>query len=61
MSERLVTNRLALEPLSRETARAVLAGNVPSRRALERAGFTLEREADGLRWYALGPPALPSS
>jgi RimJ/RimL family protein N-acetyltransferase len=32
----------------------VLADNVPSRRALERAGFTLEREENGLTWYALG-------
>ena len=38
----------------RVVARAVLADNVPSRRALERAGFELEREQDGLTWYALG-------
>jgi RimJ/RimL family protein N-acetyltransferase len=38
----------------RVVAREVLADNVPSRRALERAGFVLEREARGLVWYALG-------
>ena len=32
-------------------AREVLAENVPSRRALENAGFDLEREKDGLTWY----------
>jgi RimJ/RimL family protein N-acetyltransferase len=36
----------------RVVAREVLASNIPSRRALERAGFRLEREADGLTWYA---------
>jgi RimJ/RimL family protein N-acetyltransferase len=39
--------------VTRVVARAVLADNVPSRRALERAGFRLEREEDGLVWYAL--------
>ncbi len=38
----------------RVVARGVLAGNAPSRRALERAGFVCEREADGLTWYGLG-------
>lgn len=33
-------------------AREVLAENVASRRALENAGFVLEREHDGLTWYA---------
>lgn len=37
----------------RVVAREVLADNVPSRRALERAGFALEREEGGLVWYAL--------
>jgi len=37
----------------RVVAREVLAGNVPSRRALVRAGFALEREERGLVWYAL--------
>jgi RimJ/RimL family protein N-acetyltransferase len=37
----------------RVVARAVLADNMPSRRALERAGFLLEREEGGLVWYAL--------
>jgi RimJ/RimL family protein N-acetyltransferase len=37
----------------RVVAREVLADNVPSRRALERAGFVLEREEGGLVWYAL--------
>ncbi len=40
----------------RVVAREVLADNVPSRRALERAGFALEREEGGLVWYALGDP-----
>ena len=38
----------------RVVARGVLADNTPSRRALERAGFVCEREADGLTWYGLG-------
>ena len=37
----------------RVVAREVLAANVPSRRALEHAGFVLEEERDGLTWYAL--------
>jgi RimJ/RimL family protein N-acetyltransferase len=37
----------------RVVARAVLTGNVASRRALERAGFVLEREELGRTWYAL--------
>jgi RimJ/RimL family protein N-acetyltransferase len=37
-------------------AREVLADNVPSRRALESAGFVLEREEGGLTWYALHRP-----
>jgi ribosomal-protein-alanine N-acetyltransferase len=37
-------------------AREVLADNVPSRRALENAGFVLEREEGGLTWYALHRP-----
>lgn len=100
MSERIVTDRLVLEPLAPETAqavvegrpdglaepvrgrglasefvaalaqhllarpgvrrvvaRAVLADNIPSRRALERAGFRLEREERGLTWYALAGDA----
>jgi RimJ/RimL family protein N-acetyltransferase len=40
----------------RVVAREVLADNVPSRRALERAGFVLEREEGGLAWYALVGP-----
>jgi RimJ/RimL family protein N-acetyltransferase len=40
-------------PVRRVVAREVLATNVPSRRALERAGFVLEEERDGLTWYAL--------
>lgn len=39
----------------RVVAREVLASNLPSRRALERVGFLLEREADGRTWYALTP------
>ncbi len=37
-------------------AREVLAENVASRRALENAGFALEREHDGLTWYARRRP-----
>jgi RimJ/RimL family protein N-acetyltransferase len=37
----------------RVVARAVVATNLPSRRALEHAGFVLEREERGLTWYAL--------
>lgn len=37
-------------------AREVLADNVASRRALENAGFALERENGGLTWYALRRP-----
>ncbi|MDX6451123.1 MAG: hypothetical protein QOH16_1172 [Gaiellaceae bacterium] len=44
---------LARPEVNRVVAREVLADNVPSRRALERAGFELEREAGGLVWYAL--------
>jgi RimJ/RimL family protein N-acetyltransferase len=39
--------------VERLVAREVLADNVPSRRALENAGFVLEREQGGLTWYAL--------
>lgn len=46
---------LARPGVRRVVARAVLADNIPSRRALERAGFRLEREQDGLTWYALEP------
>jgi RimJ/RimL family protein N-acetyltransferase len=51
----LAQRLLARPEVRRVVARAVLADNVPSRRALERAGFELEREADGLVWYALEP------
>jgi ribosomal-protein-alanine N-acetyltransferase len=44
---------LAQPEVERVVARGVLAGNVASRRALENAGFVLEREEDGLTWYAL--------
>ena len=37
-------------------AREVLADNVASRRALENAGFVLEREEGGLTWYVLHRP-----
>ena len=50
---------LARPEVRQVVARAVLADNVPSRRALERAGFRLEREQDGLTWYALGPQPTP--
>jgi ribosomal-protein-alanine N-acetyltransferase len=49
----LAQHLLARPEVNRVVAREVLADNVPSRRALERAGFELEREADGLTWYAL--------
>jgi RimJ/RimL family protein N-acetyltransferase len=44
---------LAQPQVERVVARAVLAQNVASRRALENAGFALEREEGGLTWYAL--------
>jgi RimJ/RimL family protein N-acetyltransferase len=42
-------------------AREVLADNVASRRALENAGFLLEREEGGLTWYALRDQLKPNS
>jgi RimJ/RimL family protein N-acetyltransferase len=51
----LARRLLARPEVTRVVARAVLADNVPSRRALERAGFAVEREEDGLVWYALEP------
>jgi RimJ/RimL family protein N-acetyltransferase len=48
---------LIVHPLvKRVVAREVLADNVASRRALENAGFLLEREEQGLTWYALPRP-----
>jgi RimJ/RimL family protein N-acetyltransferase len=44
---------LAQPEVEQVVARKVLADNVASRRALENAGFVLEREEDGLTWYAL--------
>jgi RimJ/RimL family protein N-acetyltransferase len=45
---------MAQPGVERVIARDVLAENLASRRALENAGFALEREADGRTWYALG-------
>jgi RimJ/RimL family protein N-acetyltransferase len=48
-----LTEHLLRRPgVRRVVARGVLADNVPSRRALERAGFVLEREDAGRVWYA---------
>ena len=44
---------MAQPQVERVVAREVLAENVASRRALENAGFVLEREEGGLTWYAL--------
>jgi RimJ/RimL family protein N-acetyltransferase len=44
---------IAQPQVERVVAREVLAENVASRRALENAGFVLEREEGGLTWYAL--------
>jgi RimJ/RimL family protein N-acetyltransferase len=44
---------LAQPGVEQVVAREVLADNVASRRALENAGFVLEREEGGLTWYAL--------
>ena len=44
---------IAQPDVERVVAREVLAENVASRRALENAGFSLEREEGGLTWYAL--------
>jgi RimJ/RimL family protein N-acetyltransferase len=41
--------------VARVVAREVLADNIPSRKALERAGFRIERQEEGLVWYALTP------
>jgi RimJ/RimL family protein N-acetyltransferase len=49
----LAQHVLARTGVRRVVARGVLADNVASRRALERAGFVLEREERGLVWYAL--------
>ena len=51
----LAHHLLARRDVRRVVAREVLADNIPSRRALEGAGFRLEREQDGLTWYALEP------
>jgi RimJ/RimL family protein N-acetyltransferase len=47
---------IAQPGVKRVVAREVLADNVASRRALENAGFVLEREERGLTWYILCPP-----
>jgi RimJ/RimL family protein N-acetyltransferase len=47
---------LSQPEVDRVVAREVLADNVASRRALENAGFALEREENGLTWYALVRP-----
>ncbi|HEY3183634.1 MAG TPA: GNAT family N-acetyltransferase [Gaiellaceae bacterium] len=44
---------LAQPRVEQVVAREVRADNVASRRALENAGFLLEREEHGLTWYAL--------
>jgi RimJ/RimL family protein N-acetyltransferase len=44
---------LRREGVRRVTASGVEVGNVPSRRALERAGFVLMKEDDEHAWYAL--------
>jgi RimJ/RimL family protein N-acetyltransferase len=49
----LAKHVLARAGVRRVVARGVLADNIPSRRALERAGFRIEREEPGLVWYAL--------
>jgi RimJ/RimL family protein N-acetyltransferase len=47
---------LAQANVEEVVAREVFAANVASRRALENAGFALERENDRLTWYALRRP-----
>jgi RimJ/RimL family protein N-acetyltransferase len=44
---------IAQPKVERVVAREVLAENLASRRALENAGFLLERQEGGLTWYAL--------
>src|SRR5471032_2273616 len=56
----LAQHLLARPWVRRVVARGVLAGNLPSRRALERAGFLLEREEGELVWYALARPLRTS-
>ena len=52
LSDWLLTQAQVNEVVARE----VLAENVASRRALENAGFDLEREKDGLTWYTRRRP-----
>jgi RimJ/RimL family protein N-acetyltransferase len=47
---------IAQPEVAKVVAREVLADNLASRRALENAGFLLEREEHGLTWYALHRP-----
>jgi [ribosomal protein S5]-alanine N-acetyltransferase len=47
---------IAQPEVERVVAREVRADNIASRRALENAGFLLEREERGLTWYALIRP-----
>jgi len=47
---------LAQAQVDEVVARDVRAENVASRRALENAGFDLEREQDGLTWYTRRRP-----
>jgi RimJ/RimL family protein N-acetyltransferase len=47
---------LAQPGVRRVVANEILAENTPSRRALERAGFTLVRSTPDLAWYALSRP-----
>ena len=49
--QRLSRWLIAQPGVERVVAREVLADNVASRRALENAGFVLEREERGLTWY----------
>lgn len=44
---------LSRDGVRRVVARYVQVGNVPSRKALERAGFVLEKEDERHTWYAL--------
>jgi RimJ/RimL family protein N-acetyltransferase len=54
---RALTGWMLSQPeVQQVVAREVLADNVASRRALENAGFVLEREERGLTWYALHRP-----
>jgi ribosomal-protein-alanine N-acetyltransferase len=55
----LITGWVVAQPEVRSVVAGALAGNLPSRRALERNGFVLTREEPPDVWYALAVPPAP--